>query len=110
MMSDEEKQNLIEYFKDERPIERTLSDRDRDIFLAMLNSDNEPNEALRKAAEAHRETIEQSDPKIIEPIEEGMASFARGEGKPAKAALEELLERFDIKRVENEEKNWLPPV
>jgi uncharacterized protein (DUF1778 family) len=33
---------------------RTLSDRDRDLFLALLDSDEEPNEALKKAAEDYK--------------------------------------------------------
>ncbi len=32
-----------------------LSNRDRDLFIKMLNSDEEPNEALKKAAKRHRE-------------------------------------------------------
>ena len=39
----------------ERQQLRILSDRDRDIFLAMLDSDAEPNEALRKAAEDYKQ-------------------------------------------------------
>lgn len=31
-----------------------LSDRDRDIFLGMLDAESEPNEALRRAAERYR--------------------------------------------------------
>jgi len=31
-----------------------LSDRDRDLFLAMLDSDVEPNEALKKASERYQ--------------------------------------------------------
>jgi len=31
-----------------------LSDRDRDIFLALLDSDSEPNEALVRAAEEYK--------------------------------------------------------
>jgi uncharacterized protein (DUF1778 family) len=34
----------------ERQHVRMLTDRDRDIFLAMLDSEDGPNEALRKAA------------------------------------------------------------
>ncbi|MEJ7617043.1 MAG: DUF1778 domain-containing protein [Pyrinomonadaceae bacterium] len=33
---------------------RTLSDRDRDVFLALLDSDQEPNEALKKAAKDYK--------------------------------------------------------
>lgn len=33
-----------------QPEKRFLSDRDRDIFLALLDSDEEHNEALKKAA------------------------------------------------------------
>jgi len=36
---------------------RTLSDRDRDLFLALLDADEEPNEALRGAVEAHKRLI-----------------------------------------------------
>ena len=32
-----------------------LSDRDRDLFLAMLVSDAEPNEAMRRAANRYKE-------------------------------------------------------
>lgn len=35
----------------------TLSDRDRNLFLAMLGADEEPNEALKNAAETHRRLI-----------------------------------------------------
>lgn len=37
-----------------QPENRPLSDRDRDIFLALLDSDQEPNEALRKAAKDYQ--------------------------------------------------------
>ena len=43
----------------ERHQMRRLSDRDRDIFLALLDADNEPNEALKSAFQAHRELIAQ---------------------------------------------------
>jgi len=36
---------------------RTLSDRDRDAFLALLDSDQEANEALKKAAEDYKQFI-----------------------------------------------------
>ena len=42
---------------DPPPIEIRLSDRDRDIFLAMLDSDEEPNEALKQAAEEYKKRI-----------------------------------------------------
>lgn len=32
---------------------RTLSERDRDTLLALLEEDSEPNEALRNAAESY---------------------------------------------------------
>lgn len=38
----------------ERLAERQLSDRDRDIFLAMLDEDAEPNESLKKAARRYK--------------------------------------------------------
>ena len=38
----------------ERHQTRTLSDRDRDVFLALLDSDQEPNEALKSAARDYR--------------------------------------------------------
>jgi uncharacterized protein (DUF1778 family) len=38
----------------ERHQTRTLSDRDRDVFLALLDSDQEPNEALKKAAKDYK--------------------------------------------------------
>lgn len=41
----------------ERHHTRVLSDRDRDIFLALLDADDEPNEALRSAFSAHKELI-----------------------------------------------------
>ncbi|MCP9496776.1 MAG: DUF1778 domain-containing protein [Pyrinomonadaceae bacterium MAG19_C2-C3] len=41
----------------ERQHTRTLSDRDRDIFLALLDADDEPNEALQGAFEAHSKLI-----------------------------------------------------
>jgi uncharacterized protein (DUF1778 family) len=34
-----------------------LSDRDRDIFLAMLEDDSEPNEALKKAVEEYKRRV-----------------------------------------------------
>ncbi len=34
-----------------------LSDRDRDIFIAMLEDDSEPNEALKKAVEEYKSRI-----------------------------------------------------
>ena len=34
----------------ERQAQRRLSDRDRDLFLAMLDRDTQPNEALKNAA------------------------------------------------------------
>lgn len=36
---------------------RKLSKRDRDIFLAMLDADNEPNEKLIEASKARKELI-----------------------------------------------------
>jgi len=36
---------------------RVLSDRDRDIFLAMLDSDREPNEELKKLAEEYKNRV-----------------------------------------------------
>ena len=36
---------------------RTLSDRDRDIFLHMLDDPSGPNEALKKAAERYKERL-----------------------------------------------------
>ena len=36
---------------------RKLSDRDRDLFLALLDADEEPNDALRGAVEAHKRLI-----------------------------------------------------
>ena len=36
---------------------RTLSDRDRDAFLALLDSHQEPNEVLKKAAEDYKQFI-----------------------------------------------------
>lgn len=41
----------------EREYVTTLSNRDRDRLLAMLDADNEPNEALRQAAEVHNQLI-----------------------------------------------------
>lgn len=38
----------------ERHQTRTLSDRDRDLFLALLDSDQQPNEALKKAAREYK--------------------------------------------------------
>lgn len=34
---------------------RTLTDRDRDLFLALLDREEGPNEALRKAAEDYKQ-------------------------------------------------------
>lgn len=42
----------------ERHHNRVLSDRDRDIFLAMLDRDDEPNEALKQAAEHYEAYIQ----------------------------------------------------
>ena len=41
----------------EKQYTRTLSDRDRDIFLAMLDEDVEPNEALLKAVEEYKRRV-----------------------------------------------------
>jgi uncharacterized protein (DUF1778 family) len=41
----------------ERQHMRTLSNRDRDVFLALLDADDEPNEALKRAFKAHRDLI-----------------------------------------------------
>ena len=41
----------------ERQQVRTLSDRDRDIFLAMLDDETEPNEALRRAFAAREQLL-----------------------------------------------------
>ena len=41
----------------ERQHMRLLSDRDRDIFLTLLDSDEEPSEALKAAFAAHKELI-----------------------------------------------------
>ncbi len=41
----------------ERQHTRKLSKRDRDIFLALLDSDDEPNEALKSAFQARQELI-----------------------------------------------------
>ncbi len=38
----------------ERHQTRTLSNRDRDVFLALLDSDEEPNEALKEAAKEYK--------------------------------------------------------
>ena len=38
---------------------RTLTDRDRDLFLALLDSDAGPNEALREAAEDYKRYLNQ---------------------------------------------------
>lgn len=37
---------------------RYLSNRDRDAFLALLDSDEEPNEALEKAAKEYKRLME----------------------------------------------------
>jgi uncharacterized protein (DUF1778 family) len=37
--------------------QRQLSDRDRDLFLALLDADVEPNDALRGAFETHKQLI-----------------------------------------------------
>jgi uncharacterized protein (DUF1778 family) len=41
----------------ERHHTTVLSDRDRDLFLALLDADDEPNEALREAAETYKRLI-----------------------------------------------------
>lgn len=41
----------------ERHHTRRMSNRDRDIFLALLDAGDEPNEALKGAFQAHRELI-----------------------------------------------------
>jgi uncharacterized protein (DUF1778 family) len=41
----------------ERHHTRKLSDRDREVFLSLLDAEGEPNEALKSAFEAHRELI-----------------------------------------------------
>ena len=56
--------NSLENFGDQKlpdeswemdPTPRVLSNRDRDIFLAMLDADEEPNEAMKAAAERYKE-------------------------------------------------------
>ena len=39
----------------DRQEQRILSDRDRDLFLALLEEEAEPNEALKQAAQRYRE-------------------------------------------------------
>ncbi len=46
---------MIEQEVLEQPARRKLSDRDRDLFLAMLDADGEPNDALRNAFETHQQ-------------------------------------------------------
>ncbi len=41
----------------ERQERRKLSNRDRDVFLALLDADDEPNEALKNAFQAHNDLI-----------------------------------------------------
>lgn len=41
----------------ERHHARKLSNRDRDVFLALLDADDEPDEALKSAFQAHDELI-----------------------------------------------------
>lgn len=41
----------------DRHTHRVMSDRDRDLFLALIDRDAEPNEALRKASEFHQQLI-----------------------------------------------------
>ncbi len=41
----------------ERQHMRKLTNRDRDVFLALLDADDEPNEALKKAFQAHGDLI-----------------------------------------------------
>jgi uncharacterized protein (DUF1778 family) len=41
----------------DQPPQRKLSDRDRDLFLALLDSDAEPNDALRDAFATHQRLI-----------------------------------------------------
>ena len=41
----------------ERHHTRKLSNRDRDVFLALLDADDEPNEVLKSAFRAHDELI-----------------------------------------------------
>ena len=36
---------------------RVLSDRDRDIFLAMIENPPEPNEALKKAVQEYKKRV-----------------------------------------------------
>lgn len=56
-MTEEGKQDLLDYFKKTPPISRKLSNRDREIFLKMLDEPPEPNEALKNAAKRHNELI-----------------------------------------------------
>ena len=41
----------------EREYTTTLSDRDRDLLLKLLDADDEPDEGLREAAELHRNFV-----------------------------------------------------
>lgn len=51
---------LIEASQDviERSNALVLSDRDRDLFISVLGSNEEPNEALTQAAKAYREQFD----------------------------------------------------
>lgn len=48
---------MIEQEVLEQPARHKLSDRDRDLFLALLDADAEPNDALRNACETHKQLI-----------------------------------------------------
>ncbi len=43
----------------EKSFTRKLSDRDRDIFLKMLEDPSEPNEALKKAVAEYKKRIKE---------------------------------------------------
>ena len=48
---------MIELEVLEQQHQRKLSDRDRDLFLAKLDAEIEPNDALRRAFETHKQLI-----------------------------------------------------
>lgn len=70
---------------------RTLSERDRDAFLALLAEDAEPNEALHGAFAAHAVLIDQTEFRLLP---QQWQAFCERLNEPARIipALRQLLE------------------
>ncbi len=72
----------------------TLSDRDRDRFLDLLDTPPKANPALRRAAERHarRPHADWRSERLetVQAVNEGLASVTRGEGRPMDVVFDAL--------------------